>query len=66
MVRIRPLTFEGIGEALYDAFEGGAETLGGDPMNFAVHAYQARVKINKLYDNRLRDKAVDNCFHTIY
>jgi fructokinase len=35
-----PLIFVGIGEALYDVFEDGTETLGGAPLNFAVHAHQ--------------------------
>jgi fructokinase len=35
-----PLVFVGIGEALYDVFEDGTETLGGAPLNFAVHAHQ--------------------------
>jgi fructokinase len=34
------LIFVGIGEALYDVFEDGMETLGGAPLNFAVHAHQ--------------------------
>ena len=34
------LTFVGIGEVLYDVFEDGTETLGGAPLNFAVHAHQ--------------------------
>lgn len=35
-----PLSFVGIGEVLYDRFEDGTETLGGAPLNFAVHAHQ--------------------------
>jgi fructokinase len=35
-----PLVFVGIGEILYDIFEDGTETLGGAPLNFAVHAHQ--------------------------
>ena len=35
-----PLIFVGIGEILYDCFEDGTETLGGAPLNFAVHAHQ--------------------------
>jgi fructokinase len=35
-----PLVFVGIGEALYDVFEDGTETLGGAPLNYAVHAHQ--------------------------
>jgi fructokinase len=35
-----PLVFAGIGEILYDVFEDGTETLGGAPLNFAVHAHQ--------------------------
>jgi fructokinase len=34
------LNFVGIGEILYDVFEDGTETLGGAPLNFAVHAHQ--------------------------
>jgi len=34
------LTFVGIGEVLCDVFEDGTETLGGAPLNFAVHAHQ--------------------------
>ena len=37
---MNPLIFVGIGEALYDVFENGTETLGGAPLNFAVHAHQ--------------------------
>jgi fructokinase len=37
---VNPLVFVGIGEALYDVFEDGTETLGGAPLNFAVHAHQ--------------------------
>jgi fructokinase len=37
---MNPLVFVGIGEALYDVFEDGTETLGGAPLNFAVHAHQ--------------------------
>jgi fructokinase len=37
---MNPLTFVGIGEILYDVFEDGTETLGGAPLNFAVHAHQ--------------------------
>ncbi len=33
-----PLMLVGIGEVLYDRFEDGTETLGGAPLNFAVHA----------------------------
>jgi fructokinase len=39
-VTMDPLVFVGIGEALYDVFEDGTETLGGAPLNFAVHAHQ--------------------------
>ncbi len=35
-----PLIFVGIGEVLYDFFEDGSETLGGAPLNFAVHVHQ--------------------------
>jgi len=34
------LIFVGIGEVLYDVFEDGTETLGGAPLNVAVHAHQ--------------------------
>lgn len=34
------LIFVGIGEVLYDVFEDGTETLGGAPLNFAVHVHQ--------------------------
>jgi fructokinase len=34
------LNFVGIGEVLYDVFEDGTETLGGAPLNFAVHVHQ--------------------------
>jgi fructokinase len=34
------LTFVGIGEVLYDVFEDGTESLGGAPLNFAVHMHQ--------------------------
>ena len=37
---INPLTFVGIGEVLYDVFEDGTETLGGAPLNFAIHAHR--------------------------
>ncbi len=37
---MNPLTFVGIGEVLFDVFEDGTETLGGAPLNFAVHAHQ--------------------------
>ncbi len=37
---MNPLIFIGIGEALYDVFEDGTETLGGAPLNVAVHAHQ--------------------------
>jgi fructokinase len=37
---MKPLVFVGIGEILYDVFEDGTETLGGAPLNFAVHAHQ--------------------------
>jgi fructokinase len=32
--------FAGIGEVLFDVFEDGTETLGGAPLNFAVHIHQ--------------------------
>jgi fructokinase len=34
------LNFVGIGEVLFDVFEDRTETLGGAPLNFAVHAHQ--------------------------
>ena len=34
------LIFVGIGEVLFDFFEDGTETLGGAPLNFAVHVHQ--------------------------
>lgn len=37
---MKPLIFAGIGEVLFDIFEDGTETLGGAPLNFAVHAHQ--------------------------
>ena len=37
---MNPLTFVGIGEVLIDIFEDGTETLGGAPLNFAVHVHQ--------------------------
>jgi fructokinase len=37
---MNPLIFVGIGEILFDVFEDGNETLGGAPLNFAVHAHQ--------------------------
>jgi fructokinase len=37
---MNPLIFVGIGEVLFDVFEDGTETLGGAPLNFAVHAHQ--------------------------
>ena len=37
---VNPLIFVGIGEALYDVFEDGTETLGGAPLNVAVHAHR--------------------------
>ena len=40
MALMNSLIFVGIGEVLYDVFEDGTETLGGAPLNFAVHAHQ--------------------------
>lgn len=37
---MHPLVFVGIGEVLFDVFEDGTETLGGAPLNVAVHAHQ--------------------------
>jgi fructokinase len=34
------LTFAGLGEVLFDVFEDGAATLGGAPLNVAVHCHQ--------------------------
>ncbi len=34
------LVFAGIGEVLFDVFEDGTETLGGAPLNFAVHVHE--------------------------
>jgi len=38
---INPLTFVGIGEVLFDVFEDGNETLGGAPLNFAIHVHHS-------------------------
>ncbi|MBP2667214.1 MAG: putative fructokinase [Firmicutes bacterium] len=38
-------TFVGIGEVLYDVFEDGTETMGGAPLNFAVHAHQLAMQL---------------------
>lgn len=35
-----PLKFVGMGEVLFDVFEDGAATMGGAPLNVAVHAHQ--------------------------
>ncbi|MGA8027336.1 MAG: PfkB family carbohydrate kinase, partial [Bryobacteraceae bacterium] len=35
-----PLKFVGLGEVLFDVFEDGTATLGGAPLNVAVHAHQ--------------------------
>ncbi len=40
VVGMNPLIFAGIGEVLFDVFEDGTETLGGAPLNVAVHAHQ--------------------------
>ncbi len=37
---MKELIFVGIGEVLYDVFEDGTETLGGAPLNYAVHVHQ--------------------------
>ena len=37
---MNPLIFVGIGEVLFDVFEDGTETLGGAPLNFAIHVHQ--------------------------
>ena len=39
------LNLVGIGEVLYDVFEDGTETLGGAPLNFAVHGHQLANKL---------------------
>ena len=39
-ITLNPLIFVGIGEVLFDVFEDGVETLGGAPLNFAVHVHQ--------------------------
>jgi fructokinase len=46
-VRMEPLVFVGIGEALYDIFEDGTETLGGAPLNVAVHLHQLADQLGK-------------------
>jgi len=43
------LVFVGIGEVLYDVFEDGTETLGGAPLNFAVHAHQLATQLGVGY-----------------
>jgi len=45
----KPLIFVGIGEVLFDVFEDGDETLGGAPLNFAVHAHQLANKLGVGY-----------------
>jgi fructokinase len=42
---MKPLTFVGIGEVLFDVFEDGTETLGGAPLNFAVHIHQLAAQL---------------------
>ena len=42
---MKPLTFVGIGEVLFDIFEDGTETLGGAPLNFAVHIHQLATQL---------------------
>ncbi|MBV9265562.1 MAG: hypothetical protein JO061_05275 [Acidobacteriaceae bacterium] len=37
---IKPLQFVGLGEVLFDVFEDGTATLGGAPLNVALHAHQ--------------------------
>jgi fructokinase len=39
------LIFVGIGEILFDVFEDGTETLGGAPLNFAVHAHKLATQL---------------------
>jgi len=39
------LIFAGIGEVLYDIFEDGTETLGGAPLNLAVHVHQLAIRL---------------------
>jgi fructokinase len=36
----KPLKFVGLGEVLFDVFEDGTATLGGAPLNVALHAHQ--------------------------
>jgi fructokinase len=43
--KINPLTFVGIGEVLFDIFEDGTETLGGAPLNFAIHVHQLAIRL---------------------
>ena len=45
----KPLTFVGIGEVLIDVFEDGTETLGGAPLNFAVHVHQLATQLGVGY-----------------
>ncbi|MBN1832968.1 MAG: hypothetical protein JW896_12755 [Deltaproteobacteria bacterium] len=45
----KPLTFVGIGEVLFDVFEDGTETLGGAPLNFAVHVHQLATQLGVGY-----------------
>jgi fructokinase len=42
---MNPITFVGIGEVLYDVFEDRTETLGGAPLNFAIHAHQLATQL---------------------
>jgi len=42
-------SFRGIGEVLYDVFEDGTETLGGAPLNFAVHSHQLATQLGVGY-----------------
>jgi fructokinase len=43
---MKSLIFAGIGEVLHDVFEDGTETLGGAPLNVAVHAHQLASKLD--------------------
>jgi fructokinase len=40
------LTIVGLGEVLFDVFEDGTETLGGAPLNVAVHAHQLAASVS--------------------
>jgi len=44
-----PFIFVGIGEVLFDVFEDDTETLGGAPLNFAVHVHQLATQLGVGY-----------------